>query len=163
MEPLPFVRTKHIPEIIPTLKVPRLNYYLRNKFFIPYDDSQGQGAQRYFLREELYVIGILHTLTEKGIDLKKNIIPAFEKNRGGIVDLIKTAFPDDILIIRGDTVELSKKEYIVPVGKKGDWTPVILLPIGNIIQDINDRIEKRRQLIGKLKKRILAERQANKK
>lgn len=156
MEPLPFVRTKHIPEIIPTLKVPRLNYYLRNKFFIPYDDSQGQGAQRFFLREELYIIGVLHALTEKGIDLKKNIMPALEKNRAAILEQIKTATPDDILIIHGDKIELSKKEYTVPTVRRGDWTPVIMLPIGNIIQDINDRIERRQQLIEKVKKHVKA-------
>jgi len=162
MEQTPIIRTKIVPDMIPGLKVPRLNYYIRNEYFIPIDEAQGQGAQRFFMPSELYVIGVLHALTEKGIDLNKTIIPAFKKNRAVIVEQIKTAMSDDVLVIQGDKIELSKKEYTVPSGSKGDWTPVIILPVGRIIMDINERLEKRRQGLEKFRENIRKKKQEKK-
>jgi DNA-binding transcriptional MerR regulator len=144
-------KTKDLPLIIPGIKIPRLNYFISQGLFTPFDESEGRGTQRLYSKSDIYLIAVLNLLTETGMDISR--MPVLKKSQDTLKEGLAMPAPDNYLIITPDIILFRNKEVAGSVAvREGGKNPRLIIPVGEIVEEIDKRIERLEQKAGKRKK-----------
>jgi len=139
---------REIPRLIPNIKAPRIQYIIKTGVLKPFFSPTGRGSNRTYDHGDIFLIATYNYLIDHGIDLKM-YAQAIKDKENEFIRKLETAREDDVLLLSGKEMNFEQLKNIKIKFDKKNFLPQVIIPIGLLIKDVDERIN---QLLSEDKK-----------